>query len=95
MSNAGFDPGASKETTRREWQETAAAWQRAVLATDISSNILEYVAGEASAAGHSNVAMRTMDGEDVDLDDGSSDAVVSRVRADSSGRASSSSAWPR
>jgi ubiquinone/menaquinone biosynthesis C-methylase UbiE len=34
----------------------------AVLATDISSNILEYVAGEARAVGLSNVATRTMTG---------------------------------
>jgi SAM-dependent methyltransferase len=50
-----------------------------VLATDISSNILEFAAGEARAAGLGNVATRTMDGEDLEVDDGSFDAVISRV----------------
>src|SRR5581483_7203782 len=37
----------------------------AVLATDISSNILEFAAHEARAAGLTNVAVRTMDGEEL------------------------------
>lgn len=51
----------------------------AVLATDISSNILEFAAQEARAAGLGNVAVRAMDGERLDVDDASFDAVVSRL----------------
>jgi SAM-dependent methyltransferase len=129
MSTPAFDAIAYKETTRGQWQETAAAWHRwgptleswlgeatelmldlagvgerarvldvaagaggqtiaaarrvgdrgAVLATDISSKILEHAAREARAAGLSNVATRTMDGENLELEDNSFDAVVSRV----------------
>jgi SAM-dependent methyltransferase len=64
--------------------QTVAAARRvgaggAVLATDISSNILEFAAREARAAGFGNVAVRTMDGERLDVDDASFDAVVSRL----------------
>ncbi len=51
----------------------------AVLATDISSNIIELAAQEARGAGLSNVATRVMDGENLDIADGSFDAVISRV----------------
>ena len=51
----------------------------AVLATDISSRILELAEQEARAAGLANVATRTMDGEQLDVADGSFDAVISRV----------------
>jgi len=50
-----------------------------VLATDISPRILELAADEARRAGLANVATRAMDGERLDLPDGSFDAVVSRV----------------
>ena len=50
-----------------------------VLATDISSNILDFAAQEARAAGLGNVATRVMDGEDLEVEDGSFDAVISRV----------------
>lgn len=129
MSAAPFDPAAYKETTRQQWQETAAAWHRwgpaleawlggatelmldlagvdedarvldvaagaggqtlaaarrtgpggAVLATDISSNILEFAAREARAAGLGNVATQAMDGENLEVEEGSFDAVISRV----------------
>jgi SAM-dependent methyltransferase len=129
MSADAFDPAEYKESTRRQWQETAAAWHRwgptleswlggatelmldlagvgegarvldvaagaggqtiaaarrvgdggAVLATDISSNILEHLAREARTAGLSNVATRTMDGENLELGEEAFDAVVSRV----------------
>jgi ubiquinone/menaquinone biosynthesis C-methylase UbiE len=64
--------------------QTIAAARRAgpggaVLATDIASNILEFAASEARAAGLTNVAVRTMDGEELDVADGSFDAVISRV----------------
>jgi SAM-dependent methyltransferase len=50
-----------------------------VLATDISPAILEYAVNEARAAGLANVEVREMDGEDLDLEDGSVDAIISRV----------------
>ena len=50
-----------------------------VLATDISSNILEFAAEEARAAGLGNVATRVMDGESLEVEDESVDAVISRV----------------
>jgi len=64
--------------------QTIAAARRAgpdgaVLATDISSNILEFAASEARAAGLTNVAVRTMDGEELDVADDSFDAVISRL----------------
>jgi SAM-dependent methyltransferase len=64
--------------------QTIAAARRAgpdgaVLATDISSNILEFAAREARAAGLTNVGVRTMDAEELDVADGSFDAVISRL----------------
>jgi SAM-dependent methyltransferase len=64
--------------------QTLAAARRAgsdgaVLATDISSRILELAEQEARAAGLANIATRTMDGEQLDVADGSFDAVISRV----------------
>ena len=50
-----------------------------VLATDISSNILEFAAEEARAAGLGNVATRVMDGESLAVEDESVEAVISRV----------------
>jgi len=50
-----------------------------VLATDIAPRILELCAEEARRAGLTNVTTRVMDGEKLDLPDGSVDAVVSRV----------------
>ena len=51
-----------------------------VLATDISSNILEFAANSARQAGLSNVETRVIDGESLeDLEEGSFDAVISRV----------------
>ncbi|HEY1597427.1 MAG TPA: class I SAM-dependent methyltransferase [Thermoleophilaceae bacterium] len=51
----------------------------AVLATDISERILDYARSEATRAGLVNVATRTMDGEDLDLEEDFYDAVISRV----------------
>jgi SAM-dependent methyltransferase len=64
--------------------QTLAAARRAgshgaVLATDISPAILEYAAGEARRAGLANVATREMDGEHIDVQPDSYDAVISRV----------------
>jgi ubiquinone/menaquinone biosynthesis C-methylase UbiE len=51
----------------------------AILATDISPTILEYAAGQARRLGLGNVATREMDGEHLDVQPGSFDAVISRV----------------
>src|SRR5439155_20442726 len=124
-----FDPVAFKETTRKQWQNAAAAWYRwtptlqawlgpvteamldmadlqpgdrvldlaagagepslsaaqrvgpsgRVLATDISSNILEFAAQTARERGLTNFDVRVMDGEKLDLADASFDAVLSRL----------------
>ena len=50
-----------------------------VVATDISSNLLELAEQEARRAGLTNVATRVLDGEQLDVDEGSFDAVISRV----------------
>ena len=50
-----------------------------VLATDISSNILEYAAQEAQKAGLTNVETRVLDGENLEVESGTFDAVISRV----------------
>jgi SAM-dependent methyltransferase len=124
-----FDPVAFKETTRQQWQNAAAAWNRwtptlqawltpvteamlelanlrpgdrvldlaagagepslsaaervgpsgHVLATDISSNILEFAAENARARGFTNFETRVMDGENPDQPDATFDAVISRL----------------
>jgi ubiquinone/menaquinone biosynthesis C-methylase UbiE len=50
-----------------------------VLATDISSAILEFAQQAALDAGLKNVQTRVMDGENLELPDNSMDAVLSRV----------------
>jgi ubiquinone/menaquinone biosynthesis C-methylase UbiE len=50
-----------------------------VLATDISSNILEYAKQMATQAGVNNIETKVMDGENLTLEDNSFDAVISRV----------------
>jgi SAM-dependent methyltransferase len=61
-------------------QSLAAARRGAVvLATDISSNILDEAAAAARAAGLSGVATRVMDGESLDVEPGSFDAAISRL----------------
>jgi SAM-dependent methyltransferase len=50
-----------------------------VLATDISEDILRFAERAAVEAGVSNVATRVMDGEQLDVEDGFFDAVISRV----------------
>lgn len=50
-----------------------------VLATDISSNILEEAAEAARAAGVSTIATRVVDGEDLDVEPGTFDAAISRL----------------
>ena len=51
----------------------------AVLATDISSNILEELNAAVRAVGVMNVATKAMDGEALEVDPGSFDAVISRL----------------
>ena len=51
----------------------------AVLATDISPALLEYASAEARRAGLANVATREMDGERIEVEPESFDAVISRV----------------
>jgi ubiquinone/menaquinone biosynthesis C-methylase UbiE len=53
--------------------------QGKVLATDISSNILEYTEREARGAGLVNVATRVMDGENLAVEEAFYDAVISRL----------------
>jgi len=50
-----------------------------VLATDISSNILEFAKQMAEQAGLNNIETEVMDGENLTLEDETFDAVVSRV----------------
>jgi ubiquinone/menaquinone biosynthesis C-methylase UbiE len=50
-----------------------------VLATDIAPNLLAFASADARAAGLHNVQTQVMDGENLDLPDGSFDVVVSRV----------------
>jgi SAM-dependent methyltransferase len=50
-----------------------------VLATDISSNILDEAAAAARAAGVANLATRVMDGEVLDVEPDSFDAAISRL----------------
>ncbi|WP_155372797.1 class I SAM-dependent methyltransferase [Catellatospora vulcania] len=64
--------------------QTLAAAHRAgaaghVLATDISPAILAYAERAARDAGLSNVAIRELDGERIDVAEASFDAVISRV----------------
>ncbi len=61
-------------------QSIAAARRGAtVLATDISSNILDEAAAAARAAGVSTLATHVMDGESLDVEPGSFDAAISRL----------------
>jgi SAM-dependent methyltransferase len=50
-----------------------------VLATDISANILEYAKQKAQQATVTNIETKVMDGENLDLEDETFDAVISRV----------------
>ena len=50
-----------------------------VLATDISSNILEFAQANARQAGFGNIETKVLDGENLDVTPASFDAVISRV----------------
>lgn len=85
LDMAGIGPGSRVlDVAAGAGQQTMVAARRVgmsghVLATDISSNILEYCAADARLAGLTNVQTRVMDGENLDLADDSFDAVISRV----------------
>ena len=86
LDMAGVGPGSRVlDVAAGAGEQTLVAARRAgpsgyVLATDISSNILEFAAAEARAAGLTNVETRVMDGEDPgSLEADSFDAVISRV----------------
>src|SRR5258708_1516621 len=49
-----------------------------VLATDISSEILDFAANNTRAAGLSSVETRVLDGEQLDVESATFDAVISR-----------------
>ena len=68
--------GAGGQTLRAARRVGASG---AVLATDISSNIIDLAARDARTAVLSNVATRVMDGENLDVADASFDAVISRL----------------
>jgi SAM-dependent methyltransferase len=64
--------------------QTVAAARRvgaagAVLATDISPELLRYAESEVSKLGLTNVGVREMDGEQLEVEPGFYDAVISRV----------------
>lgn len=50
-----------------------------MLATDISSNILEFAKQMAKQAGLENIETKVMDGENLTVPDSTFDAVISRV----------------
>ena len=86
LDMAGVGPGSRVlDVAAGAGEQTLVAARRvgpsgSVLATDISPNILEFAAAEARDAGLSNVETRVVDGENLDeLDEGSFDAVISRV----------------
>ena len=50
-----------------------------VLATDIAPNLLEYAALNARKAGYQNIETQVMDGEELTVEEGTFDVVISRV----------------
>jgi SAM-dependent methyltransferase len=82
---AGVGPGSRVlDVAAGAGGQTLAAARRAgpdgrVLATDISSNILAFAERSAREAGLANVDTLVVDGERLDVDPGTFDAVISRV----------------
>lgn len=82
---AGIGPGSRVlDVAAGTGGQTLAAARRAgpdgsVLAIDISENILRFAEQRARDEGVGNVTTRVMDGEQLDVDEGSFDAVISRV----------------
>ena len=86
LDMAGVGPGSRVlDVAAGAGGQTLAAARRVgpdgyVLATDISSNILEFAARAAREAGLLNVETRVLDGESLEeLEQGTFDAVISRV----------------
>jgi SAM-dependent methyltransferase len=85
LDMAGVGPGSRVlDVAAGAGGQTLAAARRAgpagsVLATDISPNILAYAERAARDAGLRNVDVRVMDGEALEVDPGTFDAVISRV----------------
>lgn len=85
LDMAGVGPGSRVlDVAAGAGEQTLVAARRVgasgyVLATDISSNILEFCKRDASAAGLTNVETQVMDGENLDVKEGAFDAVISRV----------------
>jgi ubiquinone/menaquinone biosynthesis C-methylase UbiE len=86
LDTAGIGPGSRVlDVAAGAGGQTLAAARRVgpggyVLATDISSNILEFALEGARREGLENVETRVMDGESLgELEEGSFDAVISRV----------------
>jgi len=50
-----------------------------VLATDISSKILDFAQQNILSKGYNNISSRVLDGENLDVEAGSFDAAISRV----------------
>ena len=82
---AGVEPGARVlDVAAGAGGQSIAAARRVggdgyVLATDISPNLLEFAQQRARAAGLENVETAVADGEQLGVDEGSFDAVISRV----------------
>jgi ubiquinone/menaquinone biosynthesis C-methylase UbiE len=86
LDMAGVGPGSRVlDVAAGAGGQTIAAAKRVgstgyVLATDISSNILEFASEAAQEQGLTNVETRVMDGEELEeLEEGTFDAVISRV----------------
>lgn len=86
LDMAGVGPGSRVlDVAAGAGGQTLAAARRvgpdgSVLATDISSNILEFLERNATKEGLSNIETRVLDGERLEeLEEGSFDAVISRV----------------
>lgn len=86
LDMAGVGPGSRVlDVAAGAGGQTLAAARRVgpdgyVLATDISSNILEFAAESAREAGLANIETRVIDGESLEeVEEGSFDAVISRI----------------
>jgi SAM-dependent methyltransferase len=85
LDMTGVGPGARVlDVAAGAGGQTLAAARRVgpdghVLATDISSNILAFAASNAREAGLHNVETHVVDGEQLDVEPGAFDAVISRV----------------
>src|SRR5262245_9145081 len=85
LDMAGITPGSRVlDVAAGAGEQTIRAAQRVgpsgyVLATDIAPNILACAEDAARQAGLTNVETRVMDGENLELEEGAFDAVISRV----------------